>query len=250
MQNTRKIISLLLCFFCLATFFPVFAEPNNDNINSSNDTNSTIDVNNSNATAYNLNSDNRPNNLVENPEDENARLISPIDANNVTPASYDEDYSTLDSFLIETDKEEEEEEKEGDTPEVFPWSENYYAPLQRIENTAAEFYGLDKISGNVQIFTVPIGYTYQFGSLKVTPKICYTSGANEPDFTTAFVEVRSVNLDMKINSLFSGWMFANSPGLNAVEHAVYDVWLKQCKMVSESSLIENDNINLIEEIEF
>ncbi len=29
--------------------------------------------------------------------------------------------------------------------------------------------------------------------------------------------------------IFTGWMFADSPGLNAVEHPVYDVWLKDCK---------------------
>jgi hypothetical protein len=44
--------------------------------------------------------------------------------------------------------------------------------------------------------------------------------------TDSFVEVDEITLDRKIRRIFTGWMFAESPGLNAVEHAVYDVWLK------------------------
>ena len=28
---------------------------------------------------------------------------------------------------------------------------------------------------------------------------------------------------------FTGWMFASSPALNALEHPVYDVWVLDCK---------------------
>ncbi|GAB4519341.1 MAG: hypothetical protein Kow00133_05020 [Amphiplicatus sp.] len=35
--------------------------------------------------------------------------------------------------------------------------------------------------------------------------------------------------------IFSGWMFASSPGLNALEHPVYDVWVIDCKTVSAES---------------
>ncbi len=39
-------------------------------------------------------------------------------------------------------------------------------------------------------------------------------------------------LDKKVRRIFTGWMFADSPGLNAVEHPIYDVWLKDCKQNS------------------
>ncbi len=55
-------------------------------------------------------------------------------------------------------------------------------------------------------------------------------GTEEPK-TDSFVEVDEITLDRKIRRIFTGWMFAESPGLNAVEHAVYDVWLKSCKRV-------------------
>ena len=51
--------------------------------------------------------------------------------------------------------------------------------------------------------------------------------------SSAFVEVDEITLDRKIRRIFTGWMFAESPGLNAVEHAVYDVWLKACKQKSD-----------------
>lgn len=51
--------------------------------------------------------------------------------------------------------------------------------------------------------------------------------------TTSFIEVDEITLDRKIRRIFTGWMFADSPGLNAVEHPVYDIWLTNCKLQSE-----------------
>ncbi len=70
----------------------------------------------------------------------------------------------------------------------------------------------------------------QFGALQVTPRVCHTRPPTEPAQTTAFVEVDEITLANKIQRLFTGWMFAASPGLHAVEHPVYDVWLVDCKL--------------------
>jgi hypothetical protein len=72
--------------------------------------------------------------------------------------------------------------------------------------------------------------TVQFGALQVTPRVCHTRPPTEPAQTTAFVEVDEITLANKIQRLFTGWMFAASPGLHAVEHPVYDVWLVDCKV--------------------
>ena len=77
--------------------------------------------------------------------------------------------------------------------------------------------------------------TVQFGALQVTPKICYSRPSTENPQTTSFVKVDEVTLERKVEPLFSGWMFAASPGLHAVEHAVYDVWLADCKSGDEFS---------------
>jgi len=103
----------------------------------------------------------------------------------------------------------------------------------RIENPVAVFSGIDKITGRITTFDVYVGETVQFGALQVTPRVCYSRDETEAPKTTTFVEVDEITLDRKIRRLFTGWMFADSPGLNAVDHAVYDVWLKACKQQSD-----------------
>ena len=103
------------------------------------------------------------------------------------------------------------------------------ASAATIANRVATFSGLDKITGRITNFDVYIDETVQFGALQVTPRVCYSRTEDEEPQTTTFVEVDEITLDRKIRRIFTGWMFAESPGLNAVEHAVYDVWLKDCK---------------------
>ena len=106
------------------------------------------------------------------------------------------------------------------------------AASDRITNPVAEFAGIDKITGRIITFDVYIDETVQFGALQVTPRICYSRPETEEPKTDSFVEVDEITLDRKIRRIFTGWMFAESPGLNAVEHPVYDVWLKACKQKS------------------
>lgn len=103
---------------------------------------------------------------------------------------------------------------------------------ERISNPVAEFTGIDKITGRIINFDVYIDETVQFGALQVTPRVCYSRPATEEPTTNTFVEVDEITLDRKIRRIFTGWMFAESPGLNAIEHPVYDVWLKACKQKS------------------
>jgi hypothetical protein len=107
------------------------------------------------------------------------------------------------------------------------------ARAERLSNPVAEFTGVDKITGRIITFDVYINETVQFGALQVTPRVCYSRPKEEEPKTDSFVEVDEITLDRKIRRIFTGWMFAESPGLNAVEHAVYDVWLKGCKQDSD-----------------
>jgi hypothetical protein len=102
------------------------------------------------------------------------------------------------------------------------------AHAQRIENQVAVFAALDKVTARIQKLEVKLGETQKFGALKITPRTCYSRPPTEPPKTTTFVEVEETELDGKQKKLFAGWMFAESPGLNAVEHPVYDVWLTEC----------------------
>ena len=103
------------------------------------------------------------------------------------------------------------------------------AKAERISNPIAAFAGLDKITGITTTFEIPIGEERRFGGLIVKPNVCYTRPLTEEPKTTSFVEVDQVLLDKTRKRLFSGWMFAESPGLSGVEHAIYDVWLTGCR---------------------
>jgi hypothetical protein len=102
-------------------------------------------------------------------------------------------------------------------------------PAHRVPNTAGVFAGLDKITGRITAFDASIGETVQFGALQVTPRACYTRPPTETPHTDAFIEVDEVTLQGEIRRIYTGWMFAASPGLHAVEHPIYDIWLTDCK---------------------
>ena len=102
------------------------------------------------------------------------------------------------------------------------------ATAQRFENQVAVFAALDKVTARISKLEVELNKTSTFGSLKVTPRVCYSRAPDEPPKTSTFVEVEETMLDGQQKRLFSGWMFAESPGLNAVEHPIFDVWLTGC----------------------
>ena len=120
----------------------------------------------------------------------------------------------------------------GDTP-ATPAPPNdevvIQPPGQKIPNNQATFSGLDKITGRIIAFDVAINETVQFGALQVTPRVCYTRPPTEAANTDAFLEVDEITLQGEIKRLFTGWMFAASPGLHAIEHPIYDIWLADCK---------------------
>jgi len=103
------------------------------------------------------------------------------------------------------------------------------AEAERMNNPIAVFAGLDKITGVTTTFEIPIGEERRFGALIVKPNACFTRPLTAEPKTTSFVEVDQVEVEKTRRRIFAGWMFAESPGLNAVEHAIYDVWLTGCR---------------------
>ncbi|WP_159727020.1 DUF2155 domain-containing protein [Methylosinus sp. Ce-a6] len=105
-----------------------------------------------------------------------------------------------------------------------------WASADPIRNPTAVFAGLDKTTGRIINFDVAVDETVQFGSLQVTPRVCNTRPQTEAPQTTGFVEVDEQDVTkIEAKRIFSGWMFAASPGLHGVEHPVYDVWLVDCR---------------------
>jgi hypothetical protein len=111
-------------------------------------------------------------------------------------------------------------------------------PPNKIANPTAVFSGLDKITGRIISFDVAINETVRFGALEVTPRACYSRPPTEAPTTDGFIEVDELTLQGELKRIFSGWMFAASPGLNAVEHPIYDVWLTDCKGAQPPAVAE------------
>lgn len=111
----------------------------------------------------------------------------------------------------------------------------YSARAERISNALAVFAALDKVTGRVSPLEIKMGQTVTFGALKVTAKACYTRPPTETPLTSAFIEVDELLLDGSSRRIFTGWTFAESPGIHAVEHPTFDVWLTSCKMPEADS---------------
>ena len=123
---------------------------------------------------------------------------------------------------------------------------------------------LDKITGRSMDFEIEVGEPVVFGALKVDLKVCYQTPPEEPPESASFLQImtshaalsnsvtepiraselrkqagaaeREDAAEEQEETLFSGWMFASSPGLSALEHPVYDVWVIRCKQPSPESL--------------
>ncbi len=108
------------------------------------------------------------------------------------------------------------------------------ARADKISHPGAIFTGLDKITGRIISFEVATDETVQFGTLQITERACYTRPATEAPQTITFVEVDEVDAKNEYKRIFSGWMFAASPGLHGIEHPVYDIWLTDCKGAGET----------------
>lgn len=102
------------------------------------------------------------------------------------------------------------------------------AHAQRVDNAIAVFAALDKVTAAVKQVTVQLNQTGEFRTLRITPRACYTRAPTEPPRTSTFVEIDEIMFDGKEKRIFTGWMFAESPGLNPLLHPVFDVWLTSC----------------------
>ncbi len=93
----------------------------------------------------------------------------------------------------------------------------------------AIFRGLDKITGRARDVAAPVGVPVKFGTLTITAQFCHTVPPEEPPETTAFVQIDEDQTGGKPKRMFSGWMFASTPALNALEHPTFDVWVVNCQ---------------------
>ena len=92
--------------------------------------------------------------------------------------------------------------------------------------------GMDKVTARVWSFEAPVDRSVRFGTLQIIIRKCERTPPEEPPESAAFLEIYEAKPGEDRRSLFYGWMFASSPGLNGLEHPVYDVWVLDCKLKS------------------
>lgn len=89
--------------------------------------------------------------------------------------------------------------------------------------------GLDKITGRAFDIAAPLNVPVKFATLTITARYCYSTPPSETPETSAFVQIDDSRSDKADKRIFSGWMYASSPGLNALQHPLYDVWAIFCR---------------------
>ena len=99
----------------------------------------------------------------------------------------------------------------------------------RGSNLIAVLRGLDKVTARISTIEAPIRETVHVGTLRILAQTCRTRPPEDPPETTAFLEIMDIKPGEAPVRLFTGWMFASSPALSALEHPVYDVWVIDCK---------------------
>jgi hypothetical protein len=102
-----------------------------------------------------------------------------------------------------------------------------------LEHGVAMLQGLDKVTARVSPVEAPLDTPIRFGRLEITVRACRETPPTEPPESAAFLEIRELPPKSEEGrppiDLFSGWMFASSPALSALEHPVYDVWVLDCE---------------------
>lgn len=107
-------------------------------------------------------------------------------------------------------------------------------PLSSQPGSIVVLRGLDKVTARTRDFEVAIGDTVQFGALSITAQYCRKRPPEETPETYAFLQINDrrtdgFGVDVEGEQIFSGWMFASRPAQNPLEHAVYDVWVIDCR---------------------
>lgn len=96
-------------------------------------------------------------------------------------------------------------------------------------HTILELRALDKITGQAVPIMAPLNVPVKYKTLTIEARTCYSTPPSETPETSAFLQIEDRRPDMPARQVFSGWMYASSPGLNGMQHPLYDVWVVSCR---------------------
>jgi hypothetical protein len=102
------------------------------------------------------------------------------------------------------------------------------APIAPPKDAVLQIKALNKITGKAIVLAAPLNKPVKFATLTITARTCYSTPASETPETSAFLQIDDDRPDQSHTRAFSGWMYASTPGLNSMQHPLYDVWVISC----------------------
>ena len=100
------------------------------------------------------------------------------------------------------------------------------------ERRLAVLQALDKVVARTSELEAPLDRAVRFGTLRIVVRTCHAAPPEEPPENAAFLEIDEVDHSGRATRLYTGWMFSSTPGLAALEHPVYDIWVLACTETS------------------
>lgn len=131
------------------------------------------------------------------------------------------------------------------------------ASATEIATNSALMQAMDKITGRVNKITVPVNSKITFGDFSLVLRACKKRPAEETPENFAFIDVADKSFGEDEYNIFRGWIVSSTPGLNAIEHPIYDVWLLECvdkevdvaKLLTEEELANRDSLQSKKDIQ-
>ena len=98
-----------------------------------------------------------------------------------------------------------------------------------VPEQVAELQALDKVTARVSTMRVPVNRPERFGTQTITVQACNARPPDEVPDSAAWLEIADSRAPANGAAVFRGWMFANAPGVNMLQHPVYDIRLMDCR---------------------
>lgn len=124
------------------------------------------------------------------------------------------------------------------------------AYADNIEMNTAHLQAMDKITGHVSELNVPVNGLANFGTFSILVRKCVTKSPEETPENTAFIDIVDNYKSQNPVNIFKGWMFSSTPGINGVEHPIYDIWLLKCYNSDKSKhqVLNEDQLKFRDEL--
>ena len=114
----------------------------------------------------------------------------------------------------------------------FFYSFNVFADL--IEGDSVSIQILDKITSKIKNIEVDVNQFKEYGTLKIEIFACYKKPPEETPDDLVLLRIFDFIIENEHKKIFQGWMISSSPSSTPFEHPIYDLWIKECKISSDS----------------